>query len=77
MQQLQKRRAEFTHGEVQILRSLLFLNLLGIKSAIKVYKMGNGLKKDKEMEKLLKLDEDSGLESWIAEKLGQNGRYSV
>jgi len=46
-------------------------NIAGIKSAIKVYKMGSGLKKDKEMEKLIKLEEDGGLESWVAEKLGQ------
>jgi hypothetical protein len=43
----------------------------GVKSAIKVYKMGNGFKKDKEMEKLIKLDEAGGLESWVVEKLGQ------
>ncbi len=48
-------------------------NLAGIKSAIKVYKLGNGLKKDKEMEKLIKLDEAGGLEAWVAGQLGQKG----
>lgn len=43
----------------------------GLRSAIKVYKMGNGFKKDKEMEKLIKLDEGNGLESWVREQLGQ------
>ena len=47
-------------------------NLAGIKSAIKVYKLGNGLKKDKEMDKLIKLDDSGGLEAWVAEQLGQS-----
>jgi hypothetical protein len=45
-------------------------NVAGIKSAIKVYKLGNGLKKDKEMEKLIKLDESGGLEAWVLAQLG-------
>jgi hypothetical protein len=48
-------------------------NVAGIKSAIKVYKLGNGLKKDKEMEKLIKLDDSGGLEAWVAAQLGQKG----
>jgi hypothetical protein len=40
-------------------------NVAGIKSAIKVYKLGNGLKKDKEMDKLIKLDDGGGLEAWV------------
>ncbi|HXB08151.1 MAG TPA: hypothetical protein VNW04_13570 [Puia sp.] len=48
-------------------------NAAGIKSAIKVYKMGNGFKKDKEMEKLVKLDESGGLEDWVAGQLGKKG----
>jgi hypothetical protein len=45
-------------------------NVAGIRSAIKVYKAGNGLRKDKEMEKLIKLDESGGLESWVVTQLG-------
>jgi len=43
----------------------------GLRSAIKAYKMGNGFKKDKEMERLIKLDEGNGLEGWVREQLGQ------
>lgn len=43
----------------------------GLRSAIRAYKMGNGFKKDKEMEKLIKLDEGNGLEGWVMEQLGQ------
>ena len=45
-------------------------NLAGIRSAIKVYKAGSGLKKDKEMEKLIKLDESGSLEGWVTQQLG-------
>jgi hypothetical protein len=48
-------------------------NVAGIKSAIKVYKLGNGLKKDKEMDKLIKLDDGGGLEAWVAGQLAQKG----
>ena len=48
-------------------------NLAGIKSAIKVYKMGNGLKKDKEMEKFSKLDDSGALETWVAAQFSQKG----
>jgi hypothetical protein len=48
-------------------------NLAGIKSAIKVYKLGNGLKKDKEMDRLIKLDDSAGLEAWITAQLSQKG----
>jgi hypothetical protein len=48
-------------------------NLAGIKSAIKVYKLGNGLKKDKEMERLIKLDESGGLEAWVSGQLSEKG----
>ena len=46
-------------------------NLAGIRSAIKVYKAGNGLKKDKDMDKLVKLEDSNGLEDWVAGQLGQ------
>lgn len=45
-------------------------NLAGIKSLIKVYaaNKAHGMKKDKRIEKLLKLDE-SELQNWVAKKL--------
>ena len=46
-------------------------NLAGINTAIKVYKMGNGLKKDKEMEKIIALDENGGLRDWVTKQLAQ------
>jgi hypothetical protein len=46
-------------------------SLAGIRSAIQVYKSGNGLKKDKEMEKLIALDEKGGLEDWLKAQLAQ------
>jgi hypothetical protein len=48
-------------------------NLAGIKSAIKVYKLGNGLKRDKEMDRLVKLDDSGGLEAWVAAQFSQKG----
>lgn len=39
-------------------------SIAGIKSAIKVYKTGL-LKKDKEMDKLIALDEKGELETWV------------
>jgi hypothetical protein len=45
--------------------------LAGLKSVIKVYQMGNGLKKDKQIEKLIELDAKNELETWIAEQLGK------
>ena len=46
-------------------------NLAGIKSAIKVYQMGNGMKKDKEMEKLIEMDSKNELESWVTSQLAK------
>lgn len=43
----------------------------GIKSAIRVYQMGNGIKKDKQMEKLIELDSKNELEKWIIEQLSK------
>jgi hypothetical protein len=44
--------------------------LAGIKSAIKVFKSGD-LKKDKEMQKLVDLDEKGELEIWVSEQLAK------
>ncbi|MBP8115077.1 MAG: hypothetical protein KAY50_06960 [Chitinophagaceae bacterium] len=44
-------------------------NIAGIKSAIKVYKKGIGLKKDKAMDKIIELDDKGELEKWVTEQL--------
>lgn len=44
-------------------------NLAGIRSAIKVYKKGVGLKKSKDMEKLIGLDDKGELEQWVKDNL--------
>jgi hypothetical protein len=44
--------------------------LAGIRCAAKVYKAG-GLKKDKEMQKLIDLDEKGELEKWVIEMLAK------
>jgi hypothetical protein len=45
-------------------------SLAGIKSAIKIYKAG-GLKKDKEMQKLVDLDDKGELEKWVSDQLAK------
>lgn len=47
-------------------------NLAGIKSVVKVYKTGKGIKKDKDIEKLVALEEKDELEAWIASRLSKN-----
>jgi hypothetical protein len=44
-------------------------NLAGIRSVIKVYKKGVGLKKSKEVEKLIALDDKGELEQWVKDNL--------
>jgi hypothetical protein len=51
-------------------QDLIKCNLAGIKSAIKVYQLG-GLKKDKEMEKIIALDTSNELEAWITKRLAE------
>jgi hypothetical protein len=48
---------------------LIKSNIAGIKSAIKVYRKGVGIKKDKAMEKIIELDEKGELEKWVTEQL--------
>ncbi|MBL4624892.1 MAG: hypothetical protein JKY42_07110 [Flavobacteriales bacterium] len=43
-------------------------NLAGIKSILKVYKLGQGVKKDKNIEKLLEMDEEE-LTEWLSEQV--------
>jgi hypothetical protein len=50
---------------------LVKCNTAGIQSAIKVYKKGIAIKKDKAMEKLIELDDKGALEKWVAEQLAQ------
>jgi hypothetical protein len=44
-------------------------NLAGLRSVIKVYQMGNGIKKDKDIDKLVELDSKNELESWVSTQL--------
>lgn len=46
-------------------------NLAGIRSAMAVYKKGVAVKKDKEMEKLIALEEKGELEGWVKENVGK------
>ncbi|NUO02088.1 MAG: hypothetical protein HUU01_15900 [Saprospiraceae bacterium] len=46
-------------------------NIAGIKSTIKVYKNGINIKKNKAMEKIIKLDEKGELEKWVTEQLAK------
>jgi carbohydrate-binding DOMON domain-containing protein len=43
-------------------------NLAGYKSIIKYYKAGNGVKKDKNTEKLVKIEAKGELEKWLKSK---------
>jgi hypothetical protein len=52
-------------------KDALKCNMAGIKSSIKVYQMGNGLLKDKEMEKIITMDSKNELEGWVRSQLGQ------
>ena len=40
---------------------------------ITVYKRGQGIKKDKKMEKLIKSDEEGKIDQWLAENLKMDG----
>ena len=44
-------------------------NLSGLKSVIKVYKMGNGIMEDENIEKLIELDDRNELENWVREQI--------
>jgi hypothetical protein len=48
-------------------------NLAGLEGVIRVYKFnkGNGMKKDKEVEKLIELQEKGELEKWVEKQLGK------
>ena len=44
-------------------------NLAGLRSVIKVYEKGNGMKKDRNVEKLIKLEKKGKLEEWVKQHL--------
>ncbi len=46
-------------------------NTAGIQSAIKVYKKGGGIKKYKEMDKLIALDDAGHLQAWVGAQLAK------
>lgn len=49
-------------------------NLAGIRSAIKVYNKGIGIKRDKEMEKLIALNSNGTLEKWVRDGLDKKDK---
>jgi hypothetical protein len=53
-------------------KDLVQCNLAGIKSAVKLYQLGNGIKRDKEMEKLIDMDTKNSLEGWVRSQLEKN-----
>ena len=63
-------KKEFTGSEPKVIGTINYL-VAGVRSAIKFYKAGNGLKKNKEMEKVIKIDDGGGLEGWVTEQLGK------
>lgn len=44
-------------------------HVAGLRSVIDVYKAGNGIKKDKKIEKLIKIDDKQGLIDWVKEQI--------
>lgn len=46
-------------------------NLAGLQSVITFYKNGNGLQKDKELDKLVDIDSKGELESWVKKQLAK------
>ena len=46
-------------------------SIAGIRSAIKVYKQGVALKKDKEIQKLIDLEDKGELEKWVLDQLSK------
>jgi hypothetical protein len=49
-------------------------NVAGLKSVIKVYKMGNGIKDDDKVNKLVKTDAKGELEKWTKEQLAKDAK---
>jgi hypothetical protein len=45
-------------------------NVAGVKSAMKVYLLGNGILKDEEMEKIITINSNNQLEAWVRSQLG-------
>lgn len=46
-------------------------SIAGLRSVIKVYKKGNGIKKDESVEKLVKLEEKGELEKWVKDQFAK------
>jgi hypothetical protein len=44
-------------------------NVEGLRSVLKVYKLGKGVKKDKKLEKLIALESKGKLENWVEDQL--------
>ncbi|HEY8893273.1 MAG TPA: hypothetical protein VIM79_00545 [Niastella sp.] len=46
-------------------------SIAGVRSAIKIYKKGTGLKKDEAMDKIVKLESKGELEKWVKDQLAK------
>ncbi|MBC7934857.1 MAG: hypothetical protein H7Y86_05810 [Rhizobacter sp.] len=46
-------------------------NLAGVQTAIKIYKKAVGLKKDKEMQRLVEIEDKGELEQWVKDRLSK------
>ncbi len=62
---------KFTIENKDEMRNMLKGNMAGLSSLIKLYQAnkGNGLKKDKHVEKIIAMDEKGELEKWIEEQI--------
>ena len=50
-------------------RDAVQCNLAGLKSVITVYQKGDGIKKDKDVDKLVDLNSKNELEAWVSSQL--------
>ena len=47
-------------------------NIAGLESIIKVYEQGQGVRRDKKVEKIIKLQEEGELEDWVKDQIKKN-----
>ncbi len=47
-------------------------NMAGLESIINVYKQGQGVSRDKKVEKIIKLQEEGELEDWVKDQIKKN-----
>jgi hypothetical protein len=47
-------------------------NIAGLESIIKVYEQGQGVRRDKKVEKIIKLQEEGELTDWVKDQIKKN-----